>query len=251
MVTPVKSAVRVLEVLELFQHERKPLTLKEICASLEYPQSSGTVLMKNLVTHGYLSYDRAARMYFPTLKVASLGDWVGNALFGQSAVFEVMRDLHNATGEAVAIAAANDIYIQYIRMIQSIHPLRFHVEEGSMRPLTLSATGWLLMSVHNDRAVEKLIRRANIATRRVEDRQPLPLMMERVREARRTGVAYAENLPFQGGATICAMLPLTVQGRAVVLGMGGALERIRPNRERYLQLVKDLAASLKPAPEAA
>jgi len=251
VVIPVKSAVRVLEVFELFQREQRPMPLKDICAALDYPQSSGTVLMKNLVTLGYLSYDRATRMYFPTLRVAALGDWVSHALFGQGEVFELMRDLHSATGEAVSIAAQNDIYIQYIRMIQSIHPLRFHVEEGSMRPLTLSATGWLLMSVHNDRAVEKLVRRANIATRRVEDRQPLPLMMERVRQARTTGIVYTEHIPFPGGATVCAMLPVKVQGRAVVLGLGGAVERIRPNRERYEQLVKDLAASLKPRAAAA
>lgn len=247
MVTPVKSAVRVLEVLKLFQREQQPLPLKHICEALDYPQSSGTVLLKNLVTLGYLSYDRATRVYFPTLRVAALGDWISHSLFGQGEIFELMRDLHSATGEAVSIALQNDVYMQYIRVIQSTHALRFHTEEGSMRPLTQSATGWVLMSVHNDRAVEKLVRRANIATARTEDRQPLALMMERVREARRTGTAYAENLPLLGGATICALLPVTVQGRAVVLGMGGAIERIRPNRDRYVTMVKKLADSIKPA----
>lgn len=247
MVTPVKSAVRVLEVLEYFQHQRRPCALKEICEALRYPQSSGTVLMKNLVTLGYLSYDRATRLYFPTLKVAALGDWVGQALFGQGEIFELMRDLHVATGEAVSIALQNDIYMQYIRVIQSIHPLRFHTEEGTMRPLTQSAVGWMLMSVHPDKAVERLIRRANIATPAGAERQGLPAMMERIQAARREGVTYAENIPLAGGATVCTLLPVTVQGRAVALGVGGAIERMRPNRERYTQLVKELASSLKKA----
>ena len=48
------------------------------------------------------------------------------------------------------------------------------------------------------------------------------------------------------GATVAALLPLRVQGKAVVIGMGGTIERIRPNKDKYLKLVKDLAASLKP-----
>jgi DNA-binding IclR family transcriptional regulator len=248
MVTPVKSAVRVLQVLEYFQHLRRPCALKEICEALAYPQSSGTVLMKNLVTLGYLSYDRVTRHYFPTLKVAALGDWVGQALFGQGEIFELMRDLHVATGEAVSICSQNDIYMQYIRVIQSVHPLRFHTEEGSMRPLTQSAVGWMLMSVHPDKAVERLIRRANIATPPGSPRPSLATMMERIHAARRDGVTYAEHVPLAGGATICTLLPVTVQGKAVALGVGGAIERMRPNRDRYVQMVKDLAASMKKGP---
>lgn len=243
--TSVKSAERVLEVFDYFQRHRSPQQLKQICEALGYPQSSGTVLLKNLVNLGYLSYDRQTRCYFPTLKVAALGDWVEHAMFGHGQVFELMRDLHSVTGEAVSVALQNDVYMQYIRIIQSIHPLRFHTEEGSMRPLTLSATGWVLMSAHPDKEVDRLIRRANIATRRTEDRQPMDLMMQRVREARVSGTAYAENLPLFGGATLCVRLPMTVQGRPVVLGMGGALERIRPRRDEYLQLMQDLVATLR------
>lgn len=245
MISPVKSAVRVLEILEYFKREQAPRALKELCTALDYPQSSSTVLLKNLTELGYLSYDRATRLYFPTLRVGALGDWISHALFGQGEIFEIMRDAHSATGETVAIALQNDIYIQYIRVIQSTHALRFHTEEGSMRPLTLSATGWMLMSTLDDKHVEKLVRRANIATQRKEDRQPLELMMQRVAQAREDGAAYAENIPLLGGGTVCVLLPVTVQGRPVVLGMGGAVERIRPNRERYTALLKSLAATLK------
>lgn len=244
-VSPVKSAVRVLEVLDFFRQYRRPASLKDITDHLDYPQSSATVLLKNLSALGYLSYDRAARTYFPTLKVAALGDWISRELFGQGEIFELMRDLHSATGETVSIALQNDVYIQYIRVIQSVHPLRFHTEEGSQRPLTQSATGWLLLATHEDAMVEKLVRRANIATPQSQERQSLALMLKRVARAREEGTAYAEDIPLLGGATVCALLPVKVQGKPVVLGMGGTVERIRPNKERYLQLVRDLAAMLR------
>ena len=155
-----------------------------------------------------------------------------------------MQDLHSATGEAVSIALQNDVYMQYIRVIQSTHPLRFVTEEGSMRPLTQSATGWMLMATHPDKEVERLVRRANIATPADQVRQPLELMMQRVREVRTQGWALAENIPLLGGATVCVLLPIAAQGRPVVLGLGGTLERIMPQREKLLALMKELAGQL-------
>lgn len=159
------------------------------------------------------------------------------------------QDLHVASGETVSIALQNDIYIQYSRVIQSTHPLRFYTEEGSQRPLTQSATGWLLLSTHSDAMVERLVRRANIATPRSQDRQPLALMHERMAQARQDGVMYAENIPLTGGATVAALLPVKVQGKAVVLGMGGTIERIRPHKARYLKMLKEMAAALAQKPD--
>ena len=78
----VKSARRVFEVLELFDRERRPLSLKEMCAALRLAPSSGAALLKSLVALGYLDYDRGTRSYFPTMRIAFLGQWVDEALFG-------------------------------------------------------------------------------------------------------------------------------------------------------------------------
>jgi DNA-binding IclR family transcriptional regulator len=142
----VKSAARAIEILEYFKKVREPRAMSEIGLALGYPQSSTTVLLKTLIALGYLNFDRRARVYFPTPKVTSLGDWIPRALFGTSRVLEAMHDVHAATGETVSIGTKNDVYLQYVQIIQSVHALRFHVDEGTLRPLTQSALGWLLMS---------------------------------------------------------------------------------------------------------
>lgn len=240
----VKSAARVLQVLAYFAQVREPLSLKRISDALGYPQSSTTVLLKNLITLGYLNYDRAARVYFPTPRVAALGDWVMPALFGQGRMLEVLRDLHSATGETASIVMLNDIYVQYIRVIQSVHPLRFHTDEGSMRPLTQSAMGWLLLTDRSPAEIDNLVRRANIATPRKEDRVALDTIAPQVADARLRQSIYMENMPLAGGATIGVVLPCRVQGRIAVMGMGGTIDRIRPHRARYTALMKRLAQQL-------
>ncbi|WP_158812581.1 IclR family transcriptional regulator [Methylocapsa sp. S129] len=240
----VKSAARAIEVLECFGAAREPKSLKSICEMLRYPQSSTSVLLKTLTVMGYLNYDRRRRVYFPTLKVTALGDWVPQALFGNGRALEAMRDVHSATGETVSIAVKNDIYFQYIKVIQSMHALRFHVSEGTMRPLTQSAVGWLLMSTLKGDDLDNVIRRANIAAGKAEAVK-VPAMVATVAQARRQGYASAENVPFLGGATLCVLLPMTIQGQPVALGLGGSLERIRANRTRYLAALKRCARELR------
>ena len=240
----VKSAARVISILSYFQEVREPRSLKAICEDLGYPQSSTTVLLKTLTVMGYLNYDRVGRVYFPTIKVASLGDWVAAALFGRGEVLDLLRDLWRSTGEAIVLATRNDIYIQYIATIESSHEIRFHVEQGSMRLMTDSPLGWLLMSTFNNKEVDNIIRRSNIIKGEVTSLN-ISETTNNIISARERCLAYGENIPFVGGATLGISLPIKVNGQPVVIGCGGVLERMRANRNRYIELMEEGLLNLK------
>jgi DNA-binding IclR family transcriptional regulator len=70
-------------------------------------------------------------------------------------------------------------------------------------------------------------------------------MLERVRQARQQGYAFAQNIPIVGGATIAMRLPSNVHGRGVVIGIGGPIDRMLPQKERLLTLMRDEIAHLK------
>ena len=131
--TQVKSALRAIEVLELFGRVRRPQSMSDVAQALGYPVSSTTVLLKTLIGLGYLSFDRHTRHCFPTPKVALLGDWISQELFGSGQILDAMRDVHAATGETTSINTATDIHIQYLQIIQSVDPLRFR---GCRTPCT-------------------------------------------------------------------------------------------------------------------
>lgn len=238
----VKSATRALQVLEYFSLNQQRRSMSEIAADLGYPQSSATVLLKTLISMGYLNYDRKERVYFPTPKVTALGDWIPRALFGSGEVLAAMRDVHNATGEGIFLATCNDIYMQYAKTLESIHALRFHLDEGLIRPITQSAAGWVLLSAMPDDRLDNLVRRANIATP-VAERVSTAAIQERIAQIRAQGYAHAEGVPLVGGATIAVLLPTRIQGQPTVLALGGIAERIRANFDAYLGALKDAAAS--------
>ena len=50
----VKSAVRTLRILELFDAAEKPLGLKQITSQLNLPKSSAFMLVNTLLNEGYL-----------------------------------------------------------------------------------------------------------------------------------------------------------------------------------------------------
>jgi DNA-binding IclR family transcriptional regulator len=121
---PVKSAARVLEIFEFFNERRGPLTLKEITERLGYPQSSTTVLLKSLIVLGYLNYDRKGRTYLPSLKLASIGGWIADHVGPRGPILDLMSELRERTGETIALAVQNDIYVQYLKIIDSDHLIR-------------------------------------------------------------------------------------------------------------------------------
>ena len=63
--SPVKSGARVVEILELFAEERRPLSATEIGAALDYPKSSASLLLHTLVECGWLSLNSESMRYFP------------------------------------------------------------------------------------------------------------------------------------------------------------------------------------------
>lgn len=58
---PVKSAARVLDILELLSSRTDPMRLNEIVATMGIPKSSAYGLISTLVVRGYVAKDSADR----------------------------------------------------------------------------------------------------------------------------------------------------------------------------------------------
>jgi DNA-binding IclR family transcriptional regulator len=231
----VKSARRVLGVLELFGATRRPMTLKQIGDALELAPSSGAAILKSLVALGYLDYERGSRSYFPTMRLASLGQWVPDALFGDGAVLKLMRRVHRATGEAVLLAVQSDLNAQYIHAVHDAEPMRATVPPGTLRPLAKSGVGWLLLSRQTEAQVEKLCRRIDIETGKRVDRAALKRNIEAVR---RDGFVFSRHTVRRGVGIIAVMLPQTRHGRAFALGVAGNVARLEEKQEAILKVLR-------------
>lgn len=221
----VKSARRVFEILEHFELHRRPLSLKEILDGLGYPASSGSALLKSLMALGYLDYDRERRSYFPTMRIAALGAWVHDSLFGDGTLSQLMTHLHEVTGETVILATQSDLRAQYVHLIRSAEPLHVAVPPGARRPLAKSGLGWLLLSAKSDEEIEKLRRRIN-AEEKGADRLSRDELMATINEVRLKGHAFSKHTVSDGVGVIGALLPAAPHGRVYAIGVAGPVARL-------------------------
>jgi len=233
----IKSARRVFEILEYFDRERRPLGLKQITGALGYPLSSGSALLKSIVAQGYLDYDKSNRTYFPTMRIAALGGWVHDALFGGGNVSRLMEHLHTVTGETVILATQSDLHAQYVHVIHSAEPLQVQAPPGARRPLAKSGMGWLLLSARSDKEIEVLRRRINAEP----DQQPKLTsaeLMERVNAARGRGYVFSKHTVSEGAGIIASLIPGGPFGRTFAIGLGGPVSRLERKEAMILREIR-------------
>ena len=230
----IKSARRVFEVLEYFDDVRRPASLHDIVSHFGYPLSSGYSLLKSIVAMGYLDYDKASRTYMPTMRVATLGHWVQDALFGDNRILPFMQHLSAVTGEMVCLGTQSDLLAQYIYVISSSRPLDLRLRSGTVRPLAGSGLGYLLLSAHTDDEIETLLRRINARKRDPSRRIPISGLMEQVNTVRREGYVFSRNI-MPGFGLIAMLLPIRHHGRILAIGVGGRVDRLEARRSHILR----------------
>lgn len=227
----VKSASRVLEILEYFDDLQRQSTVMEIADALGYPQSSTSALLRSLVSMGYLIYDAHARTYITSSRVALLGSWVNSQFFAEGAIISMMKELNEQTGDTVVLAVRNGLNMQYIHVVQATSPARLHMTLGTVRPLAASGAGYALLSTMTDSEVTRLVIRINAETEEGKPLIKIRELLESLAVIRRKGYAFTCDMVTRGGGIIAAPLPRINGQPRMILGMGGISEVMRGREE--------------------
>jgi len=232
----VKSAARVLHILEFFDEVKRATSVAEVAAHYGWPHSSTSVLMRSLVALGYLNYDASARSYFPSARVALLGDWIQETLFKDGQLMGLMHKLNDETGETVVLAAQNGLHSQYLRVIQGTNTLRMHLHIGTLRPLFVSGTGRALLSQMDQATIRKLARKHN-ASLDVQSPLEIPQVLEQAATDRACGYAMSLNHVTPRAGSIAMPLPTQQNDKPLVIGLAGLSDRLIANEQRYVDAI--------------
>lgn len=250
----VKSARRVLQILEYVKETRSPLSTTDIAVRLNYPISSTAALLKSLANLGYLVFDRNARTYHASVRVSLLGENSHQDKLNLPALNREMDHLAEACGQTVVLALRNDIHIQYVRVVAGSTNLRFYLPVGSKQRLVDTTMGHVLLAQDDDRAIDRLVRRANAETDLGRARIDPVKIRETIATIRETGFAYSNNSFFYGASTLGTALQPCSSEPALVLGLGGNVDDIDPRQDEMkamltasVQRIIDSASSLAEA----
>jgi DNA-binding IclR family transcriptional regulator len=201
----VKSAHRVLRIFEYFAEIERPATMTEIARRLNYPTSSTSALLKSLVEQGYLDNDRHARTYAPTVRIALLGGWIKNQMLPGVALDAIARELHEATRLTTFVVARNQLYSQYLCVLQGTTSVRYYLEPGARRLLTHSTPGRLFLSLMNDEEAWRIVQRINVEEA-LSSPVRFPDLQRVLASIRRQGFAYTRDMGTPGLSSIAMRL---------------------------------------------
>ena len=178
-----KSAQRVIQILDYFACEKRPLTLSDIGKHFSLPKSSCFDLVYTLVECGALETD-------PTNpKAYRLGNkmfTIGAAFLDQndlvSASRPIMTSLASTLGETVYIAIRDKNEIVYMQKVESNEPIRSTLNVGSRNNMHSSGLGKAILAATENWAELLPFPLAKITANTITEREDMEKELEATRK---------------------------------------------------------------------
>jgi DNA-binding IclR family transcriptional regulator len=217
------------------------MTLSELAAALDAPKSSMLNLVRPLVADGYLVNEAGTYRLGPAIfrmSAAVLSSWN----FAKT-IRPFMEELSQRTEETVLLGVVNQDagVLTYLEIIDSPHPVRYHLPAGTTRPLFASSAGRVLLAYADpawlDDYMGSLVIRSKTA--RPITKTWLRKQMESIRDE---GIEWAIDLYLVGLASVAAPV-LDRGGRCIAsLSIAGPSDRFRSDLAKLTSIVQDIAA---------
>ncbi|WP_159595119.1 IclR family transcriptional regulator [Hydrogenophaga sp. BPS33] len=154
----VKSALRVLKVLEFFAQTRKPATAADLRRHLDLPKSSCSALMETLRRAGFLYPVGRESGYYPTRRWLELAHAVSENDPVLQALEPMLEEVRDGSGETVILSKMMDQQVLYLDVVECTHEVRIAARSGELKPLYASAAGRALLSTLPDEERAVLIK---------------------------------------------------------------------------------------------
>jgi IclR family transcriptional regulator, acetate operon repressor len=155
--TPVKSALRTLDIIEYVVARDRPVVAQEIAAALVIPVSSLSYLLNTLADRGYLARD--GRRYTPGPGLARLQTSAGGFALADR-VAPLVRALRVQLGETASFFVRKGWEVEALVTETSEHALRYAVQMGTRTALHGFAAGKAILAALPDAEIEAYLTEA-------------------------------------------------------------------------------------------
>jgi IclR family transcriptional regulator, KDG regulon repressor len=245
MTTPrsqlVKSAQRVLEIIEYFDDEHPSATVGAISKVLDYPQSSTSVLLRCLRDLGFLYYNRAARTYRLTTRAALLGCGAEGGLYRGGKMLAVVDAVAERLGETVVLSSTYiDYAVHHLHVVRGSSATAVAMQGGQSEPVLHCVQGELSLSSYPDRQISSALHRLNVEEQDPARRVSIPVKLAELREIRRRG---CWNISFdrldEAPGVVAILMPRRKGMDRVILSVVAQPDVVRQRGEEFLQVIRE------------
>jgi len=238
----VKSAARVLDLLELFAVALEPLGVSEIAKRLDLPKSSAQALLLTLAGRGYLVRNEDGYALPAELKVG----WVGGIRTRLLGIARpVMDEMAQTSGESVFIGMlTRDGRVQFLAKAVSPQEVRYDASLEHFRPAHCTSIGLVMLAHMPDDEAERWLKPAlliPVTPHTVTD----PRMIRQIlRTGRKAGYVEVRDANVEGASGVSA--PIFGPDGDVIAGLnlGAPSSRYAQRREELIRIACARAAHI-------
>ncbi|MBY4896957.1 IclR family transcriptional regulator [Cupriavidus sp. AU9028] len=237
----VKTALRVIEIMEIYAREGRSLTLTELARLLGAPMSSCLGLIRTLASLGYLYESGRRQGYYPTGRLLAIAERIAANDPLLERVQPVLESLRDETGETVIFGKLRDDgRVLYLAVFESRNPVRYTASAGEHRQAHTNSIGRALLAALPDSERDAVLANASftpLTARTLPDRAAL---QEELAHSRQRGWArnFGESLADLGAIA----MPVMLGGAMYGISVAGPLYRVEP---REAQLAAPLRAAVR------
>ena len=170
-------------------------------------------------------------------------DWVTHLPDRPQAIPEAMHKLAEQTGETIMLGRIEGVHLQYTTVIHAREARRFDVVSGTKRPLHRAALGMVLMSTLENERIGLLLRRYNAERSPDAKAANIDTTLTEVAVARDQGYYQSGGLATPGHGVIAMLLPSSLRGQRMALGVGARLDRLQMRKRQYLDRLSEAIAN--------
>lgn len=233
----VKTALRVIEIIEIFAREGKPLSLTELARHLDAPVSSCLGLVRTLARQGYLYETGRRQGYYPTGRLLAMAQRISRADPILEKVGPTLSALRDAVAETVVLGKlAPNGEVIYLDVLPSPHPISYVADPGAQRHLHSNSLGKALLSLMSAEERHKLLHGRKLERFNERTLVTLDALEADIAHSRERG--WFQNLGESMTDVGALAWPLTMGGGEYAVSIAGPLYRIEPHLERLAQQLR-------------
>ncbi len=221
----VKSADRVVRILEAVASRNEGLTHGELSKKLEIPKGSLSLLLSNLVDREYLALDPQSKLYVLGPELLVLTGRYLNSLdivqIGRPIVHTLVREIN----EDAEIVIRKGDQVLFLYKEESARPVRYAIDAGELAPLYATSPGKCILAFIPEEDVSGYLDRvplSPITEHSITAREELFRELDLIRSR---GIAYGQEEYRQG---ICGVAVPVFNVHGVIAGaLVATLEAVR------------------------
>jgi IclR family acetate operon transcriptional repressor len=229
------SAERVFQIMEMYEREKRPLSLRELSDLCQIPGSTCHSLVHTLLRRGYLYQTGRRKDLYPTRRLYE----VSATIVAHDPVLQriqpTIEKLRDDTQETVILGRRQKDQIAYLEVLESPQTIRYSAKAGDLKPLHSTCIGKTILATLTPQELRDWI--AGRTLNQITDATitTYSRLMDALEEGKRAGyfISRGENV-----AEVTAVaIPVRLNEELFGIAVAGPAPRVDGNLKRITSLL--------------